>query len=655
MRLDLLKKHKNIFIITAVYILFVVLMLPLRNQAFDDDFSYIQTAQRLILTNEFKVSEWAAVANVFPSYWALIVSKIFGYSIKTLHLSNILILYPGLIAFYLLLKKIIKEEGKALLFSLFLTLYPWVTQFTFSFMSDTTYVSLMIISLYFYVTGLKDNKLTGYFFGSIFAGFAYLTRQVGLAIALAILVTLIYKCISEKKLYLKELLLCFLPFFIMYYLYGKWLKETGMTVAQYHTGIPNFKRSVLPYILPFNASQTQSTKEIFLQIIQRTTSYMVQISLFILPLFLTVKYNFKKILKLFRKNKNYLYTSIILTTTFYGIDFIYKSKFSSHFPFIILDFAKFIDWNWWWPGIVLISYLLWIILISFVLKQMDKTFFQKRNLDLKKNLFWAITCAIGLAVIQIIRMLHSFPEFKFRPIQRVDILTYWTIYLSQITKPDRYIETVKELWPYFVITSVFFGFAIFVFKTRKFILRKTDGMSLFLVFAFSIQLLMIIVALYYYWHQYVIQIIPFVLMFIAFLFQKQKLSKFLSIMVILMFFIFSLAITRDRYQNEGAAWELGERMVQTGIEPYSIANDTWAWRPYWYFDTTFQKAVIEKGGGDKYKVMPITQWYQGNVKGDVYEIVEIKDENKKDLIMKSDLYWVFFETKQLGIEKTISN
>lgn len=64
-----LKTHSGLLVITAIYLLTFLLMLPLKNQAFDDDFAYIRTTERLVKTGQLKLSDWTATSLIFQVYW----------------------------------------------------------------------------------------------------------------------------------------------------------------------------------------------------------------------------------------------------------------------------------------------------------------------------------------------------------------------------------------------------------------------------------------------------------------------------------------------------------------------------------------------------------------------------------------------------------
>ena len=104
--MKLLKRYAGIFIISFIYLLLFILMLPLRNAAYLDDFAYIKNAEEFVLTGNLRITDWASTALVFPVVWGALFAKIFGFSIRILHLSNIVLFYFGLLAFYGILRNL---------------------------------------------------------------------------------------------------------------------------------------------------------------------------------------------------------------------------------------------------------------------------------------------------------------------------------------------------------------------------------------------------------------------------------------------------------------------------------------------------------------------------------------------------------------------
>src|SRR5690606_11642813 len=148
---NFVKKHREMLIITLVYLLCIMYLLPLRDVGFDDDFAYIKTVENYARTNQLRLLDWPAVTMVLQAIWGQFFYNAFGYSIKSLHFASLSILYFGLVYFYYLLRELGIDAKKSLVATLALLAFPFTLQYSFSFMSDVYYISLSIITIYYYL------------------------------------------------------------------------------------------------------------------------------------------------------------------------------------------------------------------------------------------------------------------------------------------------------------------------------------------------------------------------------------------------------------------------------------------------------------------------------------------------------------------------
>lgn len=645
-------KYKYYLLITIVYLLMFVLMLPLRNQAFDDDFAYINTVYRFVNTGVFKVSEWAAVTSVFQTFWGAIFIKLFGESIKSLHLSNIVLGYFGVIFFYKLLIELGLDKARSMVFSLFLLGSPWIFFFSYSFMSDTFYSSLLIISSYFFIKGIKesDNYLI---IGSIFAGFAFLTRQIGIVIFASAFLTLVGKFFSQKKIIIGQIFKLLVPCILIIGIYFVWLAKTGETATQSATGLPAMQRMVFPYLLPKTHGLTGVTAELYIQFFQRALGYLAVAAVFTTPFFLIFRINGGKILAFLKKDKRAIILSIIGFGFLFYIDFINKFKHTSTIPRGLIGYDKLIDWANWWPKILVIILPFWALFIGIGIRNGINSIFRNKKSSNKRLFIFLAIASILYSIYHLAIVFRDDLQFKFREILGLD--TNLRLFWGAIVKNQDSFNVLKGVWFFYfciiVSTSIFAYFITF----KKFKRVETDILPiLFLVTTLIGELVIACGFLYYFWQEYLIQYLPIILLLIAYSTRKLELSKVRTFIVVCFILFYSLQITRNWYQETGVRWELGTRLVEQGIDPYNISVQSWAWRPYWYFETTFNEAVRSKGG-DKYKVAPITQWFQGNALGDSYDfkyVSNLKPNSEQALI--SDPYWVFWNKGQVVVVKNPS-
>jgi len=244
---------KKLLPILAVYLLIFIIFTPQKyNFPSNDDWVYSYTITNYYETGSIKLNDWCAASAIFQIWWGILFSKIFGYSLGVLRLSVLILSLTGSIFMYLMLKQLnYKNKLIPLLFFIFNPLYFILS---LSFMTDVPYLVLFILSVYFYLTGL--NGKPGYLItGSIFAGFAYLIRQLGILIPFTVIVYLFI--FDRQKISLKNVLnILLIPVVVAgghYYWYlfihGKtWVDKAGLVSGLSFNSIYSRVLSVLVYI-----------------------------------------------------------------------------------------------------------------------------------------------------------------------------------------------------------------------------------------------------------------------------------------------------------------------------------------------------------------------------------------------------------------------
>lgn len=648
--------NPGILVIILIFLVAVSFMLPLRNVGYDDDFAYIRTVERFVTTGEFVVVEWATVAMIFQTFWASLFTTLFGYSISILHVSNLFLLLVGLVFFYLLLRRLNIPKIHSTIFTLILFSYPFVFHFAFSFMSDTYYISLLNISLYFYVKGIQEKNNKSFLLGSLFAGFAFLTRQIAVAVPFALIIIFMYQFYTYKRISLLNVLSSFIPFLIMFAGYFIRLNIAGPTAGYLGYVVYPIQHDLLPRILPFTPGQAGITNSIYIEILaQRGTAYLNTVFGFLLPIFLMFSFKFSSILKIIKTNiKSILLVSIILTILYYA-DFIYKNKFSQTPPQIITMFdTVFLDWNYWWYKIIAISLPLWIVVISVIINNFYKLLFTNKKYPYKKTFKYSyLIFCLGMLLLFFKIYADSFPSiFNYKPtIHNSNILSGVINTIGTIIFSKYLVGVFKETWLFFIVitTILFSSIYVITYKNLRRISQEYYPMLL-LILVFIFQLIFILIFAAFFWHQYILQVINLIILGLAYYFRKTQIRLAVACCVIITLLAFSIVVTRNRYQPQGIRWELANKLVEQGVNAYNVAEPQWAWRPYWFFEESFAK-VLKQHNGDKLKAAKsgIGAWYKGTPTGDLYDFISIPDYQYEQALQKystqiidiSEPYWRF--------------
>lgn len=181
-------------LIVGVYGLLLLIQSPKAEFPLNDDWAYAQSVRVMLTTEKLQVSEWAAATTIFQIYYGALFAKFSGGLFFTgLRLSTLSFSFICCLALYDLLCQLELPPSSAWVGSLAFIVNPIFIYLSYTFMTDIFYLGAMLLALAFYVRGWKKDKLFFLFVGSLFAGGAYLSRQLGLALPAGMVLLLFLK------------------------------------------------------------------------------------------------------------------------------------------------------------------------------------------------------------------------------------------------------------------------------------------------------------------------------------------------------------------------------------------------------------------------------------------------------------------------------
>ena len=145
--------------------------------------------------------------------------------------------------FYLVKEAIGQKE--AIFSALFYSFHPYLVTYSGMLLTEATYWGLLILSVYFFWTGLKKERVWRMMLSGCFLGLAYLTRPEGIGYVLVYLIWIIVdgglkKRWLKKFIFIVSLILTVFIFVIPYIIYihqetGQWLisKKAVETQSQF--------------------------------------------------------------------------------------------------------------------------------------------------------------------------------------------------------------------------------------------------------------------------------------------------------------------------------------------------------------------------------------------------------------------------------------
>lgn len=614
------KSHFGLLAITAIYLLTILYMLPFYNQTYNDDFAYIQSVRDFLATGNFKISDWAGASLIFPMYWGVLFSKLFGYSPAVLVFSTAVLLYPGLVAFYFLLKRLGYSQFRSTAFTLFLLGFPWILQFTYTFQTDIPYMSLMIISLLFYILAIQKGNNLNFFLGSLFAAFAYLTRQLGSSMVIGVLLVLLLEWRIGKRVTFLNFLFSAVPFIALILPYQIWVSQPGN--APYSLELQSspdwFKNELLPNLFPVDLNYLTGTNRYYAKFIYRTLLYFHQIVAFLLPFFLLFKFRLKGLSNYIKKNKLSIFISISVYYLLFSVEYFLHYE-DNHFEFLAPDritiWSSFLpfDLSRVWQISAILSSPIFAVIFGASLKKVFSNFIKPSKSIVGKRakllliLFSIFLILFWLRVFTIIEanaITYSFSshglDSSLRQLSKLLFSPIGSKFLH-----DSWL--VLTVW-WLIVAGMLIFYKKFHLANFGKSFERLGPENFFIIMVFLIQFCLVVFLGNVHVPQYIISFIPFVVIWLAFISKNWRINYFVSVVILIAMVSFSTRVTKNRYVDNGIRFELGTKLVSQGVEPYFIEPHEWSWLPWWYYESTFAEAT-KKVGGDKYKVKELGTFY----------------------------------------------
>jgi len=182
-----------------------------------------------------------------PPFYPFLISL---FSLDTIHVEiagRLISLFFGtltIIPLFYLVKEAIGQK-EAIFSALFYSFHPYLVTYSGMLLTEATYWGLLILSVYFFWTGLKKERVGRMTLSGFFLGLAYLTRPEGIGYVFIYLIWIIVDGGLKKKwlkrfILIGSLILTVFIFVIPYILYihqetGQWLisKKAVETQSQF--------------------------------------------------------------------------------------------------------------------------------------------------------------------------------------------------------------------------------------------------------------------------------------------------------------------------------------------------------------------------------------------------------------------------------------
>ena len=218
--------------LVAIYLLLGFFLFSYEHYPIDDDWSYIKAAETFHHTGKMQFTPWTAMSLVFQIWWGTCFTKLFGFSIGILRLSTLVMSLTGLIFFYLLLRELDHDWQTGFLAVLLVLFNPFSFPLNFTFFTDQFFISLLLVSTYFYYRACSEGKDVYLLIASLTASCSVLVRQNGILLPLSVVV---YLVLRERSLHVvvRRSLLTLLAPLTTFLGFSYWLQAVHGSPAAY--------------------------------------------------------------------------------------------------------------------------------------------------------------------------------------------------------------------------------------------------------------------------------------------------------------------------------------------------------------------------------------------------------------------------------------
>jgi hypothetical protein len=177
--------------ILAVMLAFVISMFVvpvMMNVPVGDDWVYSRSVEILVNDGRLHILDLSVVTLVFQVFWGSLFSLIFGTGFGAMRLSTAVLVLASAVPMYAMCRELGVGRHRAALGTTIYLFNPLTYVLAFSFMTDAPFCALLVFASYFYVRGLHAERPSArdIVIGSAFAALAFLVRQQGVLIPLAV-------------------------------------------------------------------------------------------------------------------------------------------------------------------------------------------------------------------------------------------------------------------------------------------------------------------------------------------------------------------------------------------------------------------------------------------------------------------------------------
>jgi hypothetical protein len=242
-RAILSKDSTAVLSLTALWLVIELLIHPAGEFPLNDDWSYTRSLQHWYELHHYQLLGWTSMPLAGHLAWGLLFCKLFGFSFTVLRFSTVVLGCVGGIGAYFLSREFSENKAACFFTALVLLFNPIYLNLSNTFMTDVPFTSFLILSILFFVKGLRQDRLTYIVQGFFFILIATMIRQLGLLAAGAFSLALLMKDGFTKRSLLISFFATALPL-CAYLLYNHWLGTEHLYPVKYDEGFRRIQHNL---------------------------------------------------------------------------------------------------------------------------------------------------------------------------------------------------------------------------------------------------------------------------------------------------------------------------------------------------------------------------------------------------------------------------
>jgi hypothetical protein len=182
------------------------LVQPVGNFPLSDDWCYGRVVHSLVEQGSLRFPKWGAPTLIAQALWGAIFCMPFGFSFTALRMSTLVLGLVGVLATYYMLREIKAAWVLAVTGSVLIATNPLYFVLSNSFMTDVPFYAFAMLSVLFFIRGIKRESTSNLFGATVLACAATLTRQIGVLIPVCFAIAFAFKNGLNKKTLFRALL-----------------------------------------------------------------------------------------------------------------------------------------------------------------------------------------------------------------------------------------------------------------------------------------------------------------------------------------------------------------------------------------------------------------------------------------------------------------